>query len=132
MIMLIRIYIYICMYVCIYIYIYIYRTLAPQIGRKPNPRSGIPDFGGFDSSRILVSRGGLLMSVGDSPESSSQQILVGIIRDNLSRDKGKGNNNVNSSKNNNFRREIGRLLSARSPPARLGHRVAAAEAKYNK
>ena len=37
------------------------------------------DFRGFDSSRILIVRGGILMSIGNLPESLSQAILVGII-----------------------------------------------------
>ena len=37
------------------------------------------DFRGFGSSRILILRGGILMSIWDFPESLSQQILVGII-----------------------------------------------------
>ena len=39
----------------------------------------ILDFRGFDSSRILILRGGILMSIGQFPESSSQTILAGII-----------------------------------------------------
>ena len=41
--------------------------------------SDIMDFGGFDSNTILILRGGIFMSIGDSPESLSQHILVGII-----------------------------------------------------
>ena len=45
-----------------------------------NLRTKILDFRGFDSSRILFLRGGILMSIGDFPEVLSQQILVvGII-----------------------------------------------------
>ena len=39
----------------------------------------IPGFRGFDSSRILILRGGILMSIGNFSESLSQQIFVGII-----------------------------------------------------
>ena len=39
----------------------------------------IIDFRGFDSSIILIIRGGILMSIGDFPESLSQAILVGIM-----------------------------------------------------
>ena len=39
----------------------------------------ILDFRGFDSSRILFSRGGIPMSIGNSPEIMSQQILTGMI-----------------------------------------------------
>ena len=44
-----------------------------------NPRTKILDFRGFDSSRILVLRGGILMSKGNSPGDLSRQILVGRI-----------------------------------------------------
>ena len=44
-----------------------------------NLRTKILDFGGFDSSRILILRGGILMSMGNSPGISSQGILVGTI-----------------------------------------------------
>ena len=36
--------------------------------------TNIIDFGGFDSSIILILRGGILMSIGDFPESLSQAI----------------------------------------------------------
>ena len=39
--------------------------------------TNIVDFDGFDSSIILVQRGGLLISIGDSPGILSQAILVG-------------------------------------------------------
>ena len=42
-------------------------------------RARILDFRGFDSSRTLISRGGILLSKGDFPEMLSQRILVGII-----------------------------------------------------
>ena len=44
-----------------------------------NLRTTILDFRGFESNIILISRGGILMSMGNSPESSSQQMFVGII-----------------------------------------------------
>ena len=44
-----------------------------------NPRTNNVDFRGFDSSIILILRGGILMSIGDFPECLSQAILVGII-----------------------------------------------------
>ena len=44
-----------------------------------NLRTWILDLGGFGSSRVLVLRGGILMSIGNSPESLSQAILAGII-----------------------------------------------------
>ena len=39
----------------------------------------ILDFRGFDSSRILIQRAGILMSIGNFPRSLSQQILAGMI-----------------------------------------------------
>ena len=42
-------------------------------------RTKILDFRGFDLSIILISEGGILMSIGNFPERSSRQILVGII-----------------------------------------------------
>ena len=44
-----------------------------------NIRTKILDFKGFDSSIVLMSRGGTLMSIGSFLESLSQQILAGII-----------------------------------------------------
>ena len=44
-----------------------------------NLRTKIVDFRGFDSSIISSSRGGILRSTGNFPESLSQQILVGMI-----------------------------------------------------
>ena len=76
------IYVYVCMYICIYIYIYIYikrggESAAPAA--TANLRTKILDFRGFDSSRILILSGGILVSIGDFPESLSQQILAGRI-----------------------------------------------------
>ena len=45
----------------------------------PNLPTNIMDFRGFDSSIILILRGGILMSIGDFPESLSQAILVGVM-----------------------------------------------------
>ena len=42
-----------------------------------NLRTTIMDFRGFHSSLILILRGGILMFIGDFPESLSQAILVG-------------------------------------------------------
>ena len=72
------------MYIYIYIYIYIHTSIhththtdladasvAGPFPREPkgdctaNFRPKILDFGGFDSSRILISRGGILMSKGN-------------------------------------------------------------------
>ena len=44
-----------------------------------NLRTTILDFRVLDSSRILLSTGGILISIGNFPEVLSQQILVGII-----------------------------------------------------
>ena len=49
-------------------------------------RTKILDFRGFDSSIILILRGGIIISVGDFPESLSQAILAGRI---LSREVGR-------------------------------------------
>ena len=50
--------------------------------RRPitaNLPTNIADFRGFDSSIILIYRGGIVMSIGNWPESLSQAMLVGII-----------------------------------------------------
>ena len=44
-----------------------------------NLPTNIADFRGFNSSMILMLRGGILMSIGNSPESLSQAMLVGIM-----------------------------------------------------
>ena len=44
---------------------------------KANLLTRIQHFRGFDSSRILIVRGGILMSIGNFPESLSQAILAG-------------------------------------------------------
>ena len=81
----IYIYIYICISISlslyIYIYIYISITIIMHFRARgaADLRTKITDFRGFDSSRILILRGGILMSIGNSPEMLSQQILVGII-----------------------------------------------------
>ena len=43
--------------------------------RMANLRTKILDFRGFDSSRILILRGGIILSIGNSPEFSSRRIL---------------------------------------------------------
>ena len=43
-----------------------------------NLPTNIMDFRGFDSSIIFILGGGILMSIGDFPESLSQAILVGV------------------------------------------------------
>ena len=45
----------------------------------PNLRTNIMDFRGFDSSMIIILRGGILMPIGDFLEDLSQAILVGIM-----------------------------------------------------
>ena len=44
-----------------------------------NLRTNIMDFRGFDSSIILILRGGIPRPMGNFPESLSQAILVGIM-----------------------------------------------------
>ena len=101
----IHIYIYIYTYtyiMCIYIYIYTHiwneENLALKTSecmkmmyrspfdssprpflRTANLRTTILDFRGLVSSRILISRGEIPRPIGDSPESVSQRILVGMI-----------------------------------------------------
>ena len=86
-------YVYVCAYICVYIYIYIYiythqhitsialcafkpfRTRSwPESGPShdgpyctANLRTNSMDFRGFDSSIILILRGGIPMSMGDFP-----------------------------------------------------------------
>ena len=52
-------------------------------GRESHPmanlRTKILDSGGFDSSRILILRGGILRPVGKFPESLSQAVSAGTI-----------------------------------------------------
>ena len=50
-----------------------------SVASTANLRSKILDFGRFYSSRILIVRGGILVSAGNFPEYLIQQILVGII-----------------------------------------------------
>ena len=45
----------------------------------PNLPTSIVDFGGLDSSIILIQRGGISRHIGDSPESLSQAMLAGTI-----------------------------------------------------
>ena len=85
-----------CTYICIYIYIYIgtevslrSRPSAPapclRQHRTTNLGTKILDFRGFDSSIILIIRGGILVSMGEVLESLSQESSK---RNNLSRDIG--------------------------------------------
>ena len=48
-------------------------------GHTPNPPINIVDFTGFDSNIVLIEKGGILMSIGNLPESLSQAMLVGTI-----------------------------------------------------
>ena len=45
----------------------------------PNPPTNIVDFRGFDSSIILISRGGIPRPIGDFSESLSRAMLVGTM-----------------------------------------------------
>ena len=45
----------------------------------PNLPTNIVDFRGLDLSIILISRGGILMSIGDFPQSLSRAMLVGTM-----------------------------------------------------
>ena len=51
----------------------------PQLPPAANLRTKIPDFGGFDSSRILILRGGILHVHREFSRISSQGILEGVI-----------------------------------------------------
>ena len=44
-----------------------------------NPRTNIMDFGGFDSTIILISRAVILRLIGNFLESLSQAMLVGVM-----------------------------------------------------
>ena len=71
------------MYIHIYVYIYNLRSGWDDTSGlrflTVNLRTKILAFRGFDSSRILIVRGGFLMSIGNSHEIVSQAILAGII-----------------------------------------------------
>ena len=54
------------------------RTPQEQ-ARTPNLPTKSLDFRGFDSSRLLIQRGGIPRSIGNFPESSSQAMLVGTM-----------------------------------------------------
>ena len=84
-------YIYIYVYIYTYTYTYTYYhyyhhycyyydvTKLPPAPCTANRRTKTLDFRGFDPGRILILRGGILMSIGNLPEMLSQRILVGII-----------------------------------------------------
>ena len=68
------------MYTCICSHVYVH--IAPChniIASTPGSPTNIVGFGGFDSSTMLILRGGILMSIGDFPESSSQAMLVCVM-----------------------------------------------------
>ena len=86
--------IHIYLYTYIYIYIYIHKVFAAadtclrlhrrrytprRLGGTPSLPTYIVDFRGSDSSIILILRGGIFTSIGDSPESLSRAMLVGTI-----------------------------------------------------
>ena len=75
---------------CVYIYMFVYR-LGRRAGRDSagaihgarsrgawaehdtaNLRTHIMDFTGLNSSKVLIIRGGILMSIGDFPETYGQ------------------------------------------------------------
>ena len=60
----------------IYIYTYIYIYIYPLNSLRPISLL-ILGFRGFDSSIILILRGGIPRPIGDFPESLSQAMLVG-------------------------------------------------------
>ena len=73
-----------------YVYIYIYMGVVSgwrgehcskrsSTWDTANFRTKILDFGGFDSSGILILRGGIPRPIGNFPKSLSQAILVGIM-----------------------------------------------------
>ena len=57
----------------------LYLSVAKHIRSTPNLPTNIVDFSGFDSSIILIFRGGIPMPIGDFPESLSQAMLVGVM-----------------------------------------------------
>ena len=76
----------------IYIYIYIYVLSVPLIhfgtfetcactpaSLAPDLPTNIAGFRGFDSSVILILRGGIIRYIGNFPESLSQAMLVGVM-----------------------------------------------------
>ena len=76
------IYIYIYIYTHMYIYkidIHTYTHIHTYIYITANPRTNIVDFGGFDSSTTLILRGGIPRPTGDSLESLTQAMLVGVM-----------------------------------------------------
>ena len=56
-----------------------YETIKYKNGRTPNLPTNIVDFRGFDSSIILIQRGGIPRPIWDFLESSTQAMLVGVM-----------------------------------------------------
>ena len=54
-------------------------TAAAVPTRTPRLPTNIVDFGGVDSSVILILRGGIPRPIGDFPESLTQAMLVGVM-----------------------------------------------------
>ena len=57
----------------------VHELIAQRHLATANLRTKILEFSGFDSSINLNSRGGILMSIGNSPEILSQRTLVGVL-----------------------------------------------------
>ena len=56
-----------------------YGACRARVSATPNLPTNIVDFRGFDSSRILNLRGEIPRPIGDSPESLSQAMSVGVM-----------------------------------------------------
>ena len=75
-------YIYTCVYIYIYIDIYIYIYIIfgwHHLSSATYLDTKILDFRGFDSSIILIIRGGIPRPIGNFPESLTQAMLVGVM-----------------------------------------------------
>ena len=53
--------------------------IHPPLLSTPNLPTNIVGFRGFDASVILIQRGGILIPIGDFPESLSRAMLVGVV-----------------------------------------------------
>ena len=65
-------------------YIHIHQSIvtvsnSKQVYCPPNLPTNIVGLRGFEPSRILILRGGIPRPIGNSPESLSQAMLVGIM-----------------------------------------------------
>ena len=74
-----EIYIYIYIYVYTYTHICVSSALSNLAFVAANLGTKIMDFRGFDSSVILILRGGIPRSIASFPEGLSQAILVGMM-----------------------------------------------------